>query len=107
MHFCDCYQLFAEFNATVQQMCVVLKSSKKYELCTRHERFCDVAFNADCKKISVSQNFALLIIIRKSRRSCHEAHKNSTIDCQSCFSAFHRETRSSCQENSQEKARFF
>ena len=64
MHFCDRCQLFTEFNASARQLCVVLKNSKKCEFCTRYERACDVAFNADCKKIFVSQNFALLIIKR-------------------------------------------
>ena len=67
MHFCDRCQLSAEFDASARQMCIVLKNSKKCEFCTCHERFCNVVFDADCKKISVSQNFALLMIIRKSR----------------------------------------
>ena len=64
MYFCDRCQLFAEFDVFARQMCVVLKSSKKCELCTRYERTCDVASNADCKKIFIFQNFALLIIKR-------------------------------------------
>ena len=54
MHFCDRCQLSAEFDASARQLCVVLKSSEKCELCTRHKRTCDVAFNVNCKKISVS-----------------------------------------------------
>ena len=67
MYFCDRCRFSAEFNASARQICIVLKSNEKCEFCTRHERSCDVAFNADCKKISVSQNFALLMIIKESR----------------------------------------
>ena len=62
MHFCDRCRLSAEFDAFARQLCVVLKNSKKCEFCTRHERTYDVVSDADCKKISVFQNFALLII---------------------------------------------
>ena len=79
MHFCDCCRLFVEFDVTIQQIYVVLKNNKKCELCTCHEQSCDVASAADCKKISVSQNFALLIIIKESRWLYYEAHKNSTL----------------------------
>ena len=81
MYFCDRYQLSVEFDASAQQMYIVLKNNEKCKLCTRYERSCDVVFNVDCKKISVSQNFALLMIIKESRWSCHKAYKNSTIDC--------------------------
>ena len=67
MYFCDRCRLSVKFNVTARQMCIVLKNSEKCELCTRYERSCDVVFIADCKKISVFQNFALLIIIKKSR----------------------------------------
>ena len=62
-------------------MCVVLKNSEKCKLYTRHERSCDVVFAADCKKIFVSQNFALLIIIKESRWSRYEAYKNLMFNC--------------------------
>ena len=67
IHFCDRCQLSVKFNSSARQMCIVLKNNKKCEFCTRYERSCNVAFDADCKKISVSQNFALLIIIKESR----------------------------------------
>ena len=54
MYFCDRCRLSAEFDASARQLCVVLKNNKKCELCTRHERTCNVASDADCKKISVS-----------------------------------------------------
>ena len=67
MYFYDRYQLSVKFDAFTRQICIVLKSNKKCELCTRHERSCDVALNVDCKKISVIQNFALLIYFLKNR----------------------------------------
>ena len=67
MHFCDRCQLSAEFDVFAQQMCVVLKNSEKCELCTRHERSCNVVSNVDCKKISVSQNFVLFNIYLENR----------------------------------------
>ena len=60
MHFCDRCRLSAEFDASAQQLCVVLRDSEKCELCTRHDRTCDVSSAADCKKISVFQNFAFV-----------------------------------------------
>ena len=61
-------------------MCIVLKNNKKCEFCIRHERSCNVVFAADHKKISISQNFALLIIIRRSCWSCYKAYKNLTFN---------------------------
>ena len=67
MHFCDRCRLSTEFDASARQICIVLKSSEKCELCTRHERSCDVASNVNCKKISVFQNFALLTYFLENR----------------------------------------
>ena len=53
MHFCDRCRAFTDFDASVKQICIVLKNNEKCELCIRHKRKCDLIYTANCKKYSV------------------------------------------------------
>ena len=79
MHFCDRCRIFADFNAFVKQMCIVLRNNEKCKLCTRNNRFYDVFKSVNCMFFRISNLFRFNLLKKRFDRIMNRIKKQKLV----------------------------